>query len=194
MKVNDMDGSDGMGGHHLILGTLADLITGETLDDTLDERYRQKIARLLIEAKGFRRTEIEPRRKLVLEAGERRAVIPVDFVVHLEGRAVMLIRFGPGSLVSRERPALAVARLIAPYQVPIAVVTNGEDAEIIEGGSGRVIGRGLDAIPARAELAAALDQFGWPPIAPERARMEARIAFCYDVDDACPCDETICRL
>jgi hypothetical protein len=106
----------------------------------------------------------------------------------------MLIRFGPGSLVSRERSALAVARLIAPYQVPIAVVTNGEDAEIIEGGSGRVIGRGLDAIPARAELAAALDQFGWPPIALERARMEARIAFCYDVDDACPCDETICRL
>jgi hypothetical protein len=83
MKANDMDGSGGMGGHHLILGTLADLITGETLDDTLDERYRQKIARLLIEAKGFRRTEIEPRRKLVLEAGERRAVIPVDFVVHL---------------------------------------------------------------------------------------------------------------
>ena len=183
-----------MGGHHLILGTLTDLITGETVDDTLDERYRQKIARLLIAAKGFRPPEIEPRRKLVLAAGERRAVIPVDFVVHIEGRTVMVIRFGPGSLVSRERPALAVSRLIAPYQVPIAVVTNGEDAEILEGASGRVIGRGLGAIPARVELAAALDQFAWTPIAPERAQMESRIAFCYDIDDACPCDETICRL
>lgn len=183
-----------MGGHHLILGTLADLITGETLEDTLDERYRQKIARRLIEAKGFRPEEIEPRRRLLLAAGERRAVIPVDFILHLEGRSVMVIRFGPGSLVSRERPALAVARLVAPYQVPVVVVTNGEDAEILEGSSGRVIGRGLDAIPSRSELSAALDRFAWIPIAPERARMESRIAFCYDVDDACPCDETICRL
>ena len=30
-----------MGGHHLILGKLSDLLTGEVLDDTLDERYRQ---------------------------------------------------------------------------------------------------------------------------------------------------------
>ena len=32
-----------MDGHHLILGELTDLITGETLTDTHDERYRQKL-------------------------------------------------------------------------------------------------------------------------------------------------------
>ena len=37
-----------MGGHHLILGKLTDFISGEILDDTLDERHRQKIARLLV--------------------------------------------------------------------------------------------------------------------------------------------------
>ncbi|MFO7708247.1 MAG: type I restriction enzyme HsdR N-terminal domain-containing protein [Desulfobacterales bacterium] len=183
-----------MSGHHLILGTLTDLVTGETLEDTLDERYRQKIARLLLEEKGFRRAEIEPRRELLLQAGERRAVIRVDFIVRLEARVVMVIRFGPGSLVSRERPTLAVSRLLEPYQVPLAVVTNGEDAEVLEGESGRVVGRGLDAIPARAKLAAALTGFRWAPIPPERSGLEARIAFCYEIDDACPCDETICRL
>ncbi len=183
-----------MSGHHLILGTLTDLITGETLEDTLDERYRQKIARLLLEKKGFRQADIEPRRELLLQVGERRAVIRVDLIVRLEARAFMVIRFGPGSLVSRERPTLAVSRLIEAYQVPRAVVTNGEDAEILDGESGRVVGRGLDALPTRAELAAAARGFRWTAIPPERARLEARIAFCYDVDDACPCDETICRL
>lgn len=183
-----------MSGHHLILGTLTDLITGETLEDTLDERYRQKIARLLLEKKGFRQADIEPRRELLLQAGERRAVIRVDLIVRLKGRAFMVIRFGPGSLVSRERPTLAVSRLIEAYQVPRAVVTNGEDAEILDGDSGRVVGRGLDALPTRTELAAAAGGFRWTAIPPERARLEARIAFCYDVDDACPCDETICRL
>ena len=42
-----------MSGHHLILGTLTDVVTGETIDDTLDERYRQKIARLLLEHKAL---------------------------------------------------------------------------------------------------------------------------------------------
>ena len=183
-----------MSGHHLILGTLTDLVTGETLEETLDERYRQKIARLLLEEKGFRRTDIEPRRELLLQADERRAVIRVDLIVRIATRASMVIRFGPGSLVSRERPTLAISRLIEPYQVPLAVVTNGQDAEVLDGETGRVVGRGLAAIPARPELTATLAGRRWTPIPPERARLEARIAFCYEVDDACPCDETICRL
>lgn len=183
-----------MTGHHLILGKLADVLTGETLDDTLDERYRQKIARRLVERGGYRPDEIEPRRELLLRADDRRAVIKVDFVVRLEGRAAMVIRFGPGSIVSRERPTLAVSRLIEAYQIPVAVITNGEDAEILDGGSGKVVGRGLEAIPAKADLAERVRNFAFPAISPEKALMESRIAYCYEVDGACPCDDTICRL
>ena len=183
-----------MGGHHLILGKLADFLTGEILDDTLDERYRQKIARLLVERKGYAPQEIEPRRDLLLQAGQRRAVIKIDFVVRLAGRAGMVVRFGPGSLVSRERPTLAVARLVEAYQVPIAVVTNGEDAEVLLAESGAVSGRGLDAVPSRSELLEAIRNHSFEPIAPQRAVMEARVAYCYEVDGACPCDDSICRL
>jgi hypothetical protein len=183
-----------MSGHHLILGKLSDVLTGETLDDTLDERYRQKIARLLVEGKGYQPQDIEPRRELMLQADSRRAVIRIDFVVRIHGKSAMVIRFGPGSLVSRERPALAVSRLVEAYQVPVAVVTNGEDAEILEGETGKVVGRGLDAVPARAELAERVRRYNFPDISRERAAMESRIAYCYEVDGACPCDDTICRL
>jgi hypothetical protein len=183
-----------MAGHHLILGKLTDFLTGEVLVDTLDERYRQKIARWLVEQKRYGLEEIEPRRDLLLRADHRRAVIKVDFVVKVAGRVGMVIRFGPGSIVSRERPALAVSRLVEAYQVPIAVVTNGEDAEVLAAESGRILGRGLDAIPSRSELLRMVESHSFETIALQRAVMESRVAYCYEVDGACPCDETICRL
>ena len=122
-----------MNGHHLILGQLSDFITGRTLNDTHDERYRQKIARLLVERKGYLKNDIETRKDLLVEAGDKRAIVKIDFLINLSGRTCMIIKYGPGSLITRRRPALAAARLLAPYQIPVAVVTNGEDAEVLEG-------------------------------------------------------------
>jgi hypothetical protein len=50
-----------MNDHHLILGQLVDFITGRIIADTHDERYRQKIARLLVETKGYRKADIRCR-------------------------------------------------------------------------------------------------------------------------------------
>ena len=124
-----------MNGHHLILGDLDDLITGERIKDTLDERYRQKIAQLLINQKGYLKTDITPRRQMMVTAGDCKAILKMDFVINIAGRIGMIIKFGPGSIVTRRRPVLAASRIIAPYQIPLAVVTNGEDAEIIDGSS-----------------------------------------------------------
>ena len=68
-----------MNGHHLILGELADFVTGETLKDTHDERYRQSIARILVEQKGYAKNDIRPRWDLRAAAGEKCATIKIDF-------------------------------------------------------------------------------------------------------------------
>jgi hypothetical protein len=173
---------------------LTDVITGESLTDTLDERYRQKIARMLIEGMDYLPEDIEPRRNLLVQAGDRRAIIVIDWIVKLAGKSAMIIRFGPGSIVSRERPALSVSRLVEPYQVPVVVVTNGEDAEILDGKSGKIIARGIEAVPSKAELSKMVQNFKYPAVSLERVSLESRVAYCYEVDDACPCDDTICRL
>lgn len=183
-----------MNGHHLILGQMEDFITGDILDDTHDERYRQQLAKLLVEGKKYRKTDIEPRKALTVVAGEKKAIIKVDFVVALGAKTGMLVKYGPGSLVTRRRAALAAARLIAPYQIPIVVVTNGETAEILEGASGTVIAQGLEAIPPRSELADILRKADFAPLAPARQTAEARILYAYEIDDSCPCDTSICRL
>jgi hypothetical protein len=84
--------------------------------------------------------------------------------------------------------------VLESYQIPIAVVTNGEDAEIVEGSSGKVISRGLGTIPSKSNLIAMTSGNHFKPIAADRAEMESRIVYCYEVDGSCPCDEDICFL
>lgn len=182
-----------MGGHHLILGELTDFITGEPLDDTLDERYRQELARLLVDERGYDRSEIVPRTPLTARAGEQQAMLKIDLTVSIGDRVGMMIRFGPGSLVTRRRPSLAASRLLTGYQIPVVVITNGEDAEVLDGETGKVIGTGLDAIPDREFLGERMAAAGFTPVSPDRAERESRILFSYDVDGSCPCDDTICR-
>lgn len=183
-----------MEGHHLILGELVDYISGEVLKDTHDERHRQDIARRLVEQNGYAKTDIEPRKALVAQADDKKAVLKVDFIITLAGQILMVVKYAPGSLVTRRRSALAVSRLIAPYQVPVVVMTNGQDAEIISGPSGDVIDSGLDAIPSKRELTQRLAGKTFESITNHRAEMESRILYCYEVDDSCECDEDICRL
>jgi hypothetical protein len=184
----------GMQGHHLILGELVDFITGETIRDTHDERFRQNLARMLVNQKGFMKKEIKPRRELRVSAGEKSAMIKIDFEINVSGKIGMIIKYGPGSLVTRQRPALAVSRLVAPYQVPIVVVTNGKDADILEGKTGEVVAQSLQSIPSKSDLIEKVTTMNLRRISAEQAEIESRIVYAYEVDGSCPCDDTICRL
>ena len=181
-------------GHHLILGELVDFITGETIQDTHDERYRQKLARLLVKNKGYLKKEIEPRCNLLVAAEDKKAMVKIDFKITLSGRICMIIKYGPGSLVTRHRPALAASRLVATYQIPIVVVTNGENADILEGATGSVISSGLESIPGKYELIERVKNTHFDSISTKQAEMESMIMYAFEIDGSCPCDDTICRL
>ena len=181
-------------GHHLVLGELIDFVTGEKIPDTHDERYRQQLARMLVAHKGYLKNQIQPRFELRIAAENKQAILKIDFVVNLSERICMIIKYGPGSLVTRHRPALAASRLVAPYQVPVAVVTNGKDADIIEGPTGNIISSGLESIPAKAELVQRVEKTDFDLISAKQAEMESRILYAFEVDGSCPCDDSICRL
>ncbi len=181
-----------MNDHHLLLGHLVDSVTGRTIDDTHDERYRQKIARLLLASKGYSISDIYPNQIVTVKVANRTARVPVTFTVRIDDRTAMLIQYGPGSLVTRHRPALALGRLAAPYPIPVVVVSNGEQADILDGATGRVLRTGLHQIPSRQELRHSIEDRTWHPLSRRRAEMEARIVMAYEVDDRCPCDSDVC--
>jgi hypothetical protein len=74
------------------------------------------------------------------------------------------------------------------------VVTNGVEADILDGATGRETGSGLDAVPCPEALHRLVSGAKLRPVPPERAEMEQRILYAYEVDGRCPCDDSVCTL
>lgn len=178
--------------HHYIYGTCTDYITGETIVDTDDERCRQELAKILVEEKGYAKSDLEPRLCIeTLYSGQFVSSI-IDITVRVSGRRLMILRFGPGSIVTRERAAIAAARVLEPaYQIPLAVVTNCRDAEVLDTYTGKVFRQGLEGIPDKKEAADLVKSLRFEPFDDETKKdRERRILNAYDVELCCaggPC-------
>lgn len=180
--------------HHLILGELEDFITGEIIADTHDEQFRQKIARLLVDSCNFDKAQIKKNVEQIIQAGSKKAKIKIDFLVESHGKTIMLIKYNPGSIITRRQSCIALSRIAAPYQIPVAVMTNGRDAEIIDPLKKEVIRTGLSALPDATEIEELISNHSFEPISDKIIDMAHRIVYACDVDGACPCDSDICEL
>ena len=178
--------------HHLVLGELNDFLTDSVLTDTLDERYLQKIAKHLVINGGFQKTDILSNIGFEIEAGDRKAAMKIDFLIKFQERIVALIKYAPGSLVTRRLSTLGLSRIIKPYQIPIAIITNGEDAEIIDGNTGKVISSGLENLPDKKSLKNQMASFLFKPVKSKTFDQASRIVYACEVDGACPCDSDVC--
>lgn len=177
--------------HHMIYGHLTDFVTGESLVDTDDERYRQKIAQFLVKEKGYDKNDLEMRLTIETLFAKQFVVSKIDIVVTIEGKRFMLLRYGPGSLVTRERSAVAAARVLDPFQqIPLAVVTNGEDAEVLDTHNRKVLRTGLSGIPDKKEAVDMIGSLDFSPLPDERREKELRILNAFDLEVCCagqPC-------
>ena len=177
--------------HHMIYGHCTDYITGEKLVDTDDERYRQELARLMVEEKGWLKDEVEMRLCIETLFNKQFVSSKITITISMGGKRCLIIRYAPGSLVTRERPAVAAARVLDDnYQIPLAVVTNGRDAELLDTYSGEVVSKGMDAIPAKAEVAKMFSELRFEPYDSTRREGELRILNAFDVEVCCagaPC-------
>jgi hypothetical protein len=157
-----------------------DFITGQPFSDTDDERIRQRIERFLIEEKGYSKNDIEVDNEFDVVIGKEINRSSIDLVVSIEEKRFMIIKCARGSLVSREREVLSCARILDVCQVPFAVVTNGEDAEVINTISGKVIGCGLEAIFSKTQALETLRGIEFKRLPEERIEKEKRIYLAFD--------------
>ena len=182
-------------GHHYVYGRLQDFVTGEWLTDTDDERLRQKLARFLVDQKGYLIADLRVRVHHDVSCGDLEGYSVTDLAVAPAGKVLMILRYGPGSLVTRERPALAAARTLeAGFCVPLAVVSNGNEAEVLDVRTGNVIDYGLENIPDRKALLERTDSFDCSSVSARQLEAEKRILMAYDgIEHSCTCTEDWCR-
>ena len=174
-------------GHHIVYGVLQDYLTGQALPDTDDERIRQGLARRLVEQLGYGREDLEPRLTIDSCFNAVRVQTLIELTVRIQGRRLFLVRYGPGSLVTREKAAIAAARLLDPgYRIPLAVVTNGRDAELIETARGKVLGSGMHCLPDRQQAEDLARHMRFEPFTdPDRRDQALRILNLFDREVCC---------
>jgi len=183
-----------MGTSHLVMGELTDYLTGQTLPDTHDERLIQQISRFLVEDKGFSREDILSRKKMSLTVDGKTGTVVVHFIILINHVAFAVGMYGPGSIVTRQRPAIAVARLVEDHVVPYAFITNGRDANLLDSNSGKVIGKDLNSIYSKTEALQLFRKIHLQKLSEDRREKEQRILYTMDILTHAECDEFVCGL
>ena len=155
---------------------IKDYITGKEVPNVGAEENRQTVERYLVEEKGYQKEDLEIDAPLEIDIrGEiYRAV--VDIVVTVNGRRLMAVKCAAGSIGSREKEILSAAKLLESYQVPLAVVSDGKKATVLDTLSGKSIDEGLDAIPSREEIAHRFKEEDFQPV-PENRLEQVKLVF-----------------
>ena len=155
--------------------------TGKLVFDTDRERIRQKMGPFLTEELGYRISDFRLDREILIEIDRQKVLCLADLVVHIDGRFLMVIRCGPGSVVTRESGTIAIARLLEPdYIIPWAVQASLFEAALLDVRRKRAVAYGWDAIPSRSKLLEMTSDWPPPQLPEKRIPVERQILYSYD--------------
>ena len=160
--------------------TIVDFITGETVPHVGPESNRQQVERYLVEEKKYRREEILVDAPIAVEFAEEVYRSTIDLVIQIGKRPLIAVKCAAGSLGSWEREIVSAARLFAASSLPLAVVSDGNTATVLDTATGKQTARGMAAIPDRDAAVALAQKDPLPPIPPERLAREKLVFRSYD--------------
>lgn len=161
--------------------TLVDFITGREVPHIGAESNRQAVERFLVEEKGYAKTDIQVDAPIEINVDGEPYSSTIDLLVGLKGKKVMAVRCVAGSLGSWEREILSAARLLAPYQIPRAIVSDGSKAIVLDTVTGKTMGGEMADIPSKSAAAELVEDTNLQPYPEERVAREKIIFRSYDL-------------
>jgi len=156
------------------------LVTPSADDTIKEEVIRDRILRLLLSEKGYQEEDLELDVPFSLVIGPETFSLKASILIQMDGKKVVLIKCGAGSIMARERAALALARMFTDYQIPLTVVTNSEDATLLNTLNGETLDCGLGAILEKGQLLDRLEGLSYVPLPEKRLQMEKRILSAFE--------------
>jgi hypothetical protein len=168
-------------------GMLTDYLTGESIDETTYEEFRQALAKFLVEEKGFPKASLKAKVPLVFQIDGQDTGRHIDLVAYdlsdtsgESGRPLMLVIFCAGDVGSFERETVSCARLFPGGPVPVAIATDSIGASILDSATGECTATGVRAIPTWEQVRARDAATPRIPLPQERRSKEERILHAYN--------------
>lgn len=167
--------------HETSLGQVVrDYLTGEDIEETSYEEFRQAMARMLVEELGY------PPQRLLAKVGIE---FPVDGETYCrvadlvacdeDGSPLFLLFFVAGQPGSFDREVLAAARLYPGGPIPLVAVTDTREAVLLDAATGTTLGTSMRAIPRYEDLPALAKAHPAPRCSPQQLDRERRILYAY---------------
>lgn len=176
--------------HEVSFGnTILDYLTGEEIEETTYEEFRQALAKLLVEERGYPRANLAAKVDLSYEIEGTPHARALDLVAcDDQGRPLMIVIFCSGKVGTFERETAVAGRLAPGGPAPLALATDTRDASLLEAETGEVLARGIKAIPHWDELQSLAAEHAPAPLTDgDRAKL-TRIFHAYSgflVDSCC---------
>ncbi len=136
--------------------------------------------KLLLGEKGYAQTDLLKNYVFDVTLGNETVRSSLDFLVSVDGRNAMAVKCAAGSIASRERHVVAAARVCGGLPVPIAVVMDPMNAEVLDVMTGKVMAEGFEAIPTKQQLMDMLVRNEPKPVPPEKLEREKRVLLAFD--------------
>lgn len=175
-------------------GMIVDYLTGEELEETTFEEFRQGLAKFLVEERGYPKERVRPKVMFEYEIDGEQYGRLIDMVVEDDsGAPLMLVLFCPGEIGTYEREAVSLARLIPGGPVPLVLVSDSIGASLLECRKGECLRSGMEAVPAWEELLALSGEVDRTPMSEARREKELRIFHTYNGFLFGYCGSELCR-
>jgi len=122
--------------------------------------------------------EIDPEFRLLLNDCE--TTVSIDFIVNLSSTSFMVIKCAATAIESWERYAISFARAIKDYQIPYAMVTDGENARVIDVLTGSLVSTSMGGLFNKQEAFNKMKDFKKIPCPFFRIEREKRIVYAFE--------------
>jgi hypothetical protein len=171
--------------HEISLGrTIRDYLTDEELEETTYEEFRQGLARLLVQEKGYNKENIRPRITVRFSVDGKPWSRVMDMGIFQGDRPLMLLLFSAGEVDTYVRESVAGARLHEP-PFPLVLITDTKDARLVGARDGSILARGFHALPTWERLLELIDEHPAPVLGPQQREREERLFYAYSAYHSC---------
>jgi hypothetical protein len=179
--------------HETSLGqTIEDYLTGESLEETTYEEFRQSLARILVEEKGYPKENLKAKVAIRFEVDGKDYCRVADIVAYEDERPLLVLFFCAGQPGTFDREIVAAARLIDKGPAPLAIATDTKDAVLMETSTGGVLDQGFASLPDWNRLLKLAREHPAPEISENRLERARRILYTYTEFLVGCCEGTTC--
>jgi len=161
-------------------GTLRDYLSGEEIEETTYEEFRQALAKMLVEEFGYPKDSLKAKIDLCFDIDDEEMCRTIDLVVYdKDDLPILMVMFCAGDVGSYEREAVCAGKLFQGGPVPYVVISDSMDAFLLDAISGKTLARGLKAIPSYEELCKITADYKREPLPQEKRTKIERIFYTY---------------